>query len=178
MEPAKDVPVVMATGVPIQAVPIAYAQPMPMSMARPDVDMDQLASEVSKVVGTWQTEGPVQVAPCVTITWEHQISPLSNGVYSSRDNVEAKMCCFPVYKSVITGQMQADGLASKVTGSDGSTFETTLSSFERGKATYNMVGTTPQGPSSGTTIVEPGVMTHNFRNPDGRLVTIVLKKMS
>ena len=72
--------------------------PVPTEMAR-SVDMEALAGEIAKCVGSWKTDHSVAVPgmPCCSITAKYVFNPLKDGVYPYEGVTKVKCCgCCPM----------------------------------------------------------------------------------
>ena len=152
----------MATILAEEATVVVNAEmpaPVPTEMAR-SVDMEALAGEIAKCVGTWKTDHSVAVPgmPCCSITAKYVFDPLKDGVYPYEGVTKVKCCgCCPMMTEKQTGLVSGDCLSFTATTASGDQHALTLQDMDASKKlTYKGTGPSKQGPVDTTTVIEAG----------------------
>ena len=139
--------------------------PAPMAMARTDVDIELLSSEIMpNMVGTWKTKAPVSVGPCCGATSEANYRPLDSslGGYPFDVTTKVKCCgCCQIMSEKTTGMVSSDGTSISATDAKGFKSGGTLADLDSRtkKVTYQLWGSSSEGPMSGKTVAEPHTYT-------------------
>ena len=139
--------------------------PAPMAMARTDLDIELLSSEIMpNMVGTWKTKAPVSVGPCCGATSEANYRPLDSslGGYPFDVTIKVKCCgCCPFKNETATGMVSSDGTSTSWTDANGFKSGGTLADLDSRtkKVTYQLWGSSSEGPMSGKTVAEPHTYT-------------------
>ena len=172
----------MATATLATSPPLATVVPAPVPMAMA-VDIELLASEVwPSCVGEWRTRAPVQIPgmPCCVASSTYTYDALNEeGVYPFQGVTTVRCCagCCRVLSDQTTGQVSGDGSTLTATNGEGHTSRGTVESMDarEKRVTYQLTGTSAQGPISGTAVVEPGRWTDTVHT-GGRTMVFVYEK--